>query len=96
MTGGPAAPASNLQVLGQFVTSLNRKSSEVMRLAGSRRVVCCVYCRSMLYHSVFVLGGGFPSLLWVGVTLLLLGFRRIASLCGVIPLISQGCGVPDE
>ena len=34
--------------------------------AGSRRVVCCVYCRSMLFHSVFVLGGGFPSLWWVG------------------------------
>ena len=26
--------------------------------AGSRCVVCCVYCHSMLYHSVFVLGGG--------------------------------------
>ena len=41
-------------------------------------------------------GGGFPSLWWVGVTLLLLGFHRMASLCGVIPLISQGYGVPDE
>ena len=25
---------------------------------GSKRVVCCVYCLSMLFHSVFVLGGG--------------------------------------
>ena len=37
--------------------------------AGSRCVVCDVYCCSMLY-------------------LLLPGFRRMASLCGVIPLIS--------
>ena len=32
-------------------------------VAGYRHVVCFVYCRSMLYHSVFVLGGGggFPA-----------------------------------
>ena len=37
--GGPAAPTwCNLQVLGQFVTSLNRMSSEVMRLAFGKGV----------------------------------------------------------
>ena len=41
-------------------------------------------------------GGGGPSLWWVGITVLFLGFRWIASLCGVVPLISQGCGVPDK
>ena len=67
-------------------------------VCGSKHVVCGVYCCSMLYHSVFVLGGGgvFPSLWSLGVTLLLLGFRWMASLCGVIPLISQDCGVPHE
>ena len=34
--------------------------------AGSICVVCGVSCCYMLYLSVFVLGGGFPSLWWVG------------------------------
>ena len=47
-------------------------------------------CYSMLYHSVFVLGGGgggCPACGEWGVTFWLLVFLRIASLCGVIPLI---------
>ena len=35
-------------------------------LAGSICVVCGVSCCSMLYLFVFVHGGGFPGLWWVG------------------------------
>ena len=55
--------------------------------AGSGCVVCCVYCRSMLYRSVFVLrgdqGGGGGSFLCFSVS-------RVTSLCGVTWLISSG------